>query len=159
KRTKTRFAAGSNGTVAPAPTKIPKVGVAFESIVVETVEPAVPRHCPVDGLVWQMARLSGRVAGPGSILAVIVPAAPTFTVATANAPPLMVTSTMPGSLLAAKATMSGTGLDEPESRIVLTPEIGAALVELAQPKATCTSVGAKAAVGVVAKTNVCVPLL
>src|SRR5580704_1129901 len=57
-------------------------------------------------------------------------------------------STYPGSLLDASATISGTGVVEPDISSVLTPEITGAGDALAQAKLNATSVGAKAAVGV-----------
>jgi hypothetical protein len=90
--------------------------------------------------------------------AVIVPLAPTFTVATAKAPGPLVpgTLTMPSLVVvAAKATISGTGVGDAESGSVFSPVlIGAGLV-FVQSKLNCTSVEGIGAVGVKAKTKLC----
>src|SRR5512146_1171001 len=96
---------------------------------------------------------TGNDAAPVSAEAVIVPPAPTFTVATQKAPVPLV----PGMLaipslvsVATNATISGTGEPEAESKSVLSPVlIGAGLV-FAQTKLNCTSVGAIGAEGVIA---------
>src|SRR5262245_66600991 len=94
--------------------------------------------------------LTQNVADPVSAEAVNWPRASTFTVATANTPvpfaPGMLT--IPGSARAARATISGTGPDEADSRRVLTPEITEAPPLLAQLKFRATSVGGNGAVGV-----------
>lgn len=88
KRTKIRWMAGSNG-IGPLPvTKIPKVGVAFALIWVVTVGTGGPRQAPVVGVVWQSARLTGRLTPPVSAETVMRPPVPTFTVATAKTPVL-----------------------------------------------------------------------
>ena len=51
KRTKIRFAAGSNGTVPLPWTKIPNVGVALAFIMVVTLMPIPETHCPLAGSV------------------------------------------------------------------------------------------------------------
>ena len=69
---------------------------------------------------------TGSVALPVSADAVIFPLAPTFTVATAKAPVPVVpgTFTMPSLVVvAAKATMSGTGVEEAESKSVFSPTL------------------------------------
>ena len=101
---------------------------------------------------------TGSVALPVSADAVIVPVAPTFTVATAKAPvpfgPEMFT--MPSLVsVAAKATMSGTGVADAESKSVFSPMLIGAGSVFAQSKLNCTSVGAMGAVGVMAKTKLC----
>src|SRR4029434_10422233 len=99
---------------------------------------------------------TGSVALPVSADAVIFPLAPTFTVATANAPVPVVpgTFTMPSLVVvAAKATMSGTGVEDPESSNVFSPTLIGAGSLFAQSKLNCTSVGAIGAVGVMAKTK------
>src|SRR6266536_423967 len=99
---------------------------------------------------------TGSVALPVSADAVIVPPAPTFTVATAKAPVPLVPgiSTMPSLLdVAARATMSDTGVDSAEKRRVLIPERMGTRELLAQSKPSCTSVEGIGAVGVMAKTK------
>ena len=117
---------------------------------------AAPRHWPVVGLVSQSARLTGRLIPPVSAEAVMVSLAPTFTVATANTPVPVVPGifTIPSLVkVAARATMSGIGLAEAESRSVLRPEITGAGAVFTQVKLSATSVGSNDAVGVKAKTK------
>src|SRR5262245_60776709 len=102
---------------------------------------------------------TGNVAFAVSADAVILPPAPTFTVATANAPVPLVPGifTMPGSGggVAAKATMSGTGVVEADNNNVFSPVwIGAGSL-FAHSKLNCTSVGTMGALGVMAKTKLC----
>src|SRR5215471_20201718 len=95
---------------------------------------------------------SGSRALPVFIDAVMRADAPTFTVATANgaAPVGPGTCTMPSFVkVAAKATMSGTGLVEAESSRVLMPARGATAVALLAEKVKAVSVGGKDAVGVI----------
>src|SRR5262245_21985682 len=106
---------------------------------------------PVAGLVWHMDRSIGRFAPPVSPETVIGPLAPTFTVATANAPiPFSPgISTMPGSLLAASATMSGVGVVDADKSKVLRPDSVWADPVLKQLKLNATSVGGNGLVGVI----------
>src|SRR5262245_39418671 len=87
------------------------------------------------------------------------PAAPTLTVATANAPTPFAPGifTIPGSGggVATKVTMSGTGVIDAESKSVFSPVLIGAGSLFAQSKLNCTSVGGKGAVGVIAKTKLC----
>src|SRR5262245_60929142 len=90
-------------------------------------------------------------------MAVIVPLAPTFTVATEKTPVPVVPriSTIPLLVrVAARATISDTGAAEADNNRVLRPVITGAGLALAHAKRSWTSVGAKAAVGVKAKTKV-----
>lgn len=83
------------------------------------------RQAPVAGLVSQMDSTSGRLVD-GTADAVMVPVAPTFTVATAKAftPLVPGKSTMPSPLgVAASATISGTGVAEADSNSVFTPTV------------------------------------
>ena len=78
---------------------------------------------------------TGNDALPVSADAVIVPVAPTFTVATAKAPVLLVPRilTMPSLLrVAAQATMSETGVADAESRSVFSPTLMGAGSRFAQ---------------------------
>src|SRR5262249_42372831 len=116
-RTKMRLLSGANDTLPVAAAKIPKVGVAAGPMKLVTLSPAGPMH-PPDASVWQSAMVTGRLAGPVSAETVMVPGAPTFTVATAKAP----TPLWPGtfkrpslSTVAANATMSGTGVADAEN--------------------------------------------
>ena len=90
-----------------------------------TLALGVAKHAPVAGLVSQTKRVTGRLALPVSAEAVIIPPEPTFAVATANTP----VPSGPGILetpsfvnVAAKATMSGTGLAEADRSKVLRPD-------------------------------------
>src|SRR5262245_59876221 len=102
---------------------------------------------------------TGSVAFPVSADAVILPPAPTFTVATAKAPfpfaPAMFT--MPSCVAVdPSATMSGTGDVAADSNRVLSPTsvpVGRVLVP---EKLNTTSVGAIGALGCRAMKNVCV---
>src|SRR5262245_26320357 len=108
-----------------------------------------------------MAMRTGRSAAPMSAEAVIVPPAPTFTVATANTPVPVVPGilTIPSLFrVAARATMSGPSGVEAENRRVSMPERTGAVIALEQKKFNPTSVGGIAAVGVKANTNVCAAL-
>src|SRR5262245_32641731 len=104
--------------------------------------------------------LSGRLALPVSADATIWPPAPGFVVATPKKPVLAVpgTWTMPSFFtVAASATTSVTEPSDADARSVFRPEkIGAGNTP-AQPKLSCTSVGANAALGVRAIRNVCSP--
>src|SRR5215510_13785773 len=98
---------------------------------------------------------TGKVAFPVSADAVMVPLAPTFTVATANAPVPLAPGmfTMPSLVtVAANATTSGTGVADAERSRVLTPTVMGAGLALAQLKLRRTSVGGNGAVGVKAST-------
>jgi hypothetical protein len=78
-----------------------------------------------------------------------------FTVATAKAPVPVVPGmfTMPGSGdVAARATMSGTGVEDAESSKVLVPVRVATGLVFDPAKFSATSVGPKEAVGVIAIT-------
>src|SRR5262245_4777679 len=99
--------------------------------------------------------LTGSVAFPVSADTVMLPLAPTFTVATAKAPvplePGMLT--IPSLVaVAPKATMSGTGVADAERSRLFSPTVIGAGLELAQLKLSHTSVGANGAVGVKAST-------
>ena len=76
-------------------------------------------------MVWHRLRLTGKVAEPVLALAVIEPDVPTLTVATVKAPAPFAPGMprMQGSPLAAKATISGTGVAEADSRSGLKPWI------------------------------------
>ena len=93
---------------------------------------------------------TGSVALPVSAVAVMLPVTPTFTVATAKAPVPFAPGifTMPSLVsVAAKATMSGTGVTDAESSQVFSPTLMGAGWLFAQAKLNCTSVGAIGAVG------------
>jgi hypothetical protein len=82
-----RLMPGISGTAVPLPeTKMPKVGVKLAPIVVVTEGPVALMHMPLIGSVWHTARPIGRLAIPVLALAMIVDAAPTLSVATANTP-------------------------------------------------------------------------
>src|SRR6266536_1312053 len=100
--------------------------------------------------------LTGIVALPVSADAVILPLAPTFTVATEKAPvpfcPGMFT--IPSLVVvAANATISGVGVADAENKSVFSPEMISAGVLFVQLKLNCTSVGGKGAVDVKARTK------
>jgi hypothetical protein len=119
-----RLVCGTNGTLPLAVAKIAKVGVALALIVVVTLEPIDEMHWPLVGSVWQRLIASGKLAAPVLVVAVIAALAPTFTVATAKAfePLVPVMCRMPSFCsVAASATMSGTGVAEPDSNNVLKP--------------------------------------
>jgi hypothetical protein len=157
RRTKMRDVPGANGIAPLAVAKIANVGVAFAAIVTVALGPGVIglMHTLVVGLVWQIESATGKVAELESAVAVMEAAAPKFTVATAKAPEpaLPAISTMPGSPLAAKATMSGTGVADAESSRVLRPAELEAAGRLAQSKPSTTFTGRNAAWGVNAKTK------
>ena len=81
-----RFVPGANGTAALADINTPNVGVAFALIESDVEDDAVAKQTPLTGSVGQMAMEMGKLATPESALTLIVPAAPTLAVATANAP-------------------------------------------------------------------------
>jgi hypothetical protein len=104
-----------------------------------------------------MDRSIGRFAPPVSAETVIGPLAPTFTVATAKTPvpfdPGMFT--MPSPLgVATRATISGVGVVDADSRRVLSPDTTDAELALAQLKLKATSVGGMRALGLMEITNV-----
>src|SRR5262245_54424598 len=139
-RTNTRFAAGSNGTVPSPATNRPKVGVAPALIVTVTVGLGSARHAPVPGSVSQIVRAIGSAVTPVSAAAVMIPLAPTFTVATAKTPVPLVPAifTMPSLFgVAASATMSGTGVEDAERITVSRPGKTGAGGEFAQVKLNC----------------------
>jgi hypothetical protein len=83
----------------------------------------------------------------------MLPLAPTFTVATANTP-VLARVTMPSLLsVAARATISGIGVEEADKSKVFNPELIGAGLLLTQSKLNSTSVGAIGAVGVKAMTK------
>src|SRR4030095_12811699 len=95
---------------------------------------------------------------PVSADTVMVPAAPTFTVATAKAPVPFVPGmfAIPSLVsVAANATMSGNGVEEAERRSVCSPVLMGAGLLLSQSKLNCTSVGAIFPVGVKLITKLC----
>src|SRR5215467_15415101 len=103
---------------------------------------------------------TGTLALPVSVEAVIDPAAPTFAVATENAPVPVVPgmTTIPSLVtVAAIAMISGTGLADAEKSSVLTPTMGATGAVFAQAKLKVTSVGAMAPAGVRAMTKLWAP--
>jgi hypothetical protein len=122
KRTKIRCAAGLKSTTPPNVTKTPNVPVAPALVVVVTLLDGGAVQVPEKGTVWHKAKLSGRLTLPVSAVAVAIPDAPTFTVATANAATAVVDRpvTMPSLFaVAARATTSGLGVDEADSRRVV----------------------------------------
>src|SRR5262249_31769830 len=133
--------AGSNGTVPLPFRKIAKVGVALALIVVATVGPMADVHSPELGLVSHNVMLSGSVAFPVSTDAIISALAPTFTVATANAPaplaPRM--STIPLlPAVAPRATISGTDVFDADISKVLSPSTIGATLAFAQKNENVT---------------------
>src|SRR6516162_1842290 len=117
-----RLLAGSNGTLPLAVAKMPKVGVALALIVVVTLDAGGERHCPLVGSVWHSVIVSGKLADPVLAVPVIEALAPTLTVATAKAfdPVVPVMCRMPSFIaVAARATTSGTGVDDADSSKVL----------------------------------------
>src|SRR5437667_9175137 len=127
---------------------------------VVTLLPAGVRQAPVVGFVWQIAMLTGSVEFLVSAVTMIVPLAPTFTVATERtpAPETPCALAIPSlASVAASATMSGMGVLDAESNSVFNPEILWADPALVQLKTSATSVGSMGARGVIEKTKVCVP--
>src|SRR5262245_7123593 len=125
-RTNTRLTAGTKGTLPSPCTKTAKVGVSPVAISVVTAVPAEPRQIPVVESVRQIVSATGSATFPVSTEVVIEPPAPTFTAATEKAPipvgPGMLT--LPSVVsVATSDTMSGTGVDDADSRNVLTPTI------------------------------------
>jgi hypothetical protein len=125
-RTKTRFVAGSKGTVPVAVRKIPNVGVLLVSICTVALPLGAERQIPVEGFVWHTEMATGSVASPVSAEVVMSPPVPTFTVATARAPawaaPLTVT--MPSFIgVVASATISGVGDVDADNNSVLSPVV------------------------------------
>ena len=113
---------------------------------------------PVTGLVSHRLIATGNVVLLVSADAVIVPVAPTFTVATAKAALPLVPGmfTMPSLVVvAAKATMSGIGVAEAESKSVFSPMLIGASSVFKQSKLNRTSVGVMGTMGVMAKTKLC----
>ena len=99
----------------PPCTKIAKVGVALALICRgHTAGPMAEMHCAGSRVGLTRKRCSqAKTALPVSADAVMLPLAPTFTVATAKAPVPVAPGifTMPSLVsVAAKATMSGTGV-------------------------------------------------
>jgi hypothetical protein len=123
-RTNILLCAGSKVTFPEAVAKTAKVGVAPAGMT-DVTEGAIGEvHCPVAGFVEQIAKDSGSETLPVSAVAVIVPVAPTFEVATAKAPApvgfgILTRPSLPG--VAATATMSGTGVVEAEKSSVSSP--------------------------------------
>jgi len=160
-RTNTRLTAGAKGTLPSPCTKTAKVGVAPVAIVVVTeLLLGVPTQIPVVESVWQIVSATGSATMPVSTEAVMKPPAPTFTAATEKAP----TPVTPGMLtipsvvsVPTSATMSGTGLDDPESWNVLTPTYTGAGSVFVQSNCNTTACGGMTAVGVKAKTKLCDP--
>lgn len=102
--------------------------------------------------------ITGKSRSPVSALTLMVPLAPTLTVATEKTPVFDIfgCATTPSPVgVAARATISGTGVSEAESSSVFKPIVFVAGSVLLQSKMSCTSVGAKAVVGVSAKTKLC----
>ena len=82
------------------------------------------KQAPVTVLVWHRVMLRDRLTVPVSALTVVVPVAPTFTLATAKKPVPVVPGicTMPSFVVVApKATMSGIGVADAESNNELSP--------------------------------------
>ncbi len=158
--TKMRLVCGTNGTLPLAVAKIAKVGVALALIVVVTVEPIDEMHWPLIGLVWQRLIESGKVAAPVGAVAVIEALAPTLTVATAKAfePLVPVMCRIPSFIaVAANATISGTGVVEPDSSRVLSPVLLGAALTPVQSKPSIIVVGTNGALTVNAMTKLCEP--
>ena len=98
-----------------------------------------------------MKRLIGNVAVPVSAVAVMLPLAPTFTVATANTPVPLVPGifTIPSFVgVAASATMSGVGVAEAENSKVLIPTSVPTGVVLVPANVNSVSVGSTGAMAV-----------
>ena len=135
KVTKARLLVGSKGTLPMALANMPKDGVLPGLIVVDTTAVAGERQIPVAGFVWQMLYATGSEVWLAlAVAAIVSPASPTFMVATANAPALLAVemSRMPGSALAAKAMISGTGAAEADSINVFKPVVMGAGLAFAQ---------------------------
>src|SRR5437868_6718740 len=125
-------------------------------MVVVTVGPRLELHWPVPGFVWQIAMISGRLAGPVFADTVIFPVIPTFAVATANAaePSTPGISMIPSAVgVADRATMSGTWLTDADNSNVSSPVTTSAGKVFRQSKASWTSVGPNPLVGVNENTN------
>ena len=142
-------------------TKMANVGVAPVVIVVVTLSEGGDRQLPVlELVVSQMDNVTGKAASPVSAVTVISALEPTFTDAVANA----LFPKVPGRLMIPSfvgvtdiTMMSGTGVFDAESNNVFIPgntQTGALLL---QSKIKGKSVGVNAALGVIAKTNVCKP--
>src|SRR5689334_5679161 len=102
-----------------------------------------------------MVSVTGNVAAPVSAEAVIWPSTPTLTVATANTPvPVLPgTLTMPSLLMvAASATISGTGEVEADSSSVFSPITVPGASALAQFALISALVGSNGPVGVTENT-------
>src|SRR5690242_14173303 len=120
-----RLAPGSEAMLPVPTTKMANVGVVLAAIETVTVAAGGDRHAPVDGLVWQIVSVTGNVTGPVSADTVIVPVAPTLTVATANAaaPFALGSASEPSpEAVAPSATMSGAAVADAVSSSVLTPD-------------------------------------
>ena len=103
---------------------------------------------PIVALNSQTKRLTGNEVAPVSADSLISPAAPRFRLAIKKAPVGVLSGIErmpPGAEV--RATRSGTGVSEAESKRVLKPMIIGADVVLAQSKMNDTSTGAKGAVG------------
>src|SRR6266850_6393616 len=108
-----------------------------------------------------MVRVSGKLTLPVFASAVMVPSAPTFTVAIAIkfCPVGPGISTMPPPVVvAATARRSGVGVEEAENNKVLTPGVIGAGSLFVQSKLKVTSVGAMGLEGVRAKIKHPLPL-
>ena len=108
-------------------------------------------------MVAQTNGFTGKVTPPVVGMAVMMPVAPTFTVATAKAPVPLVPGilTMPGSgAVAARATMSGIGVADAENASVFRPALIEAAAAFAHLNASCTSAGAIGTAGVIEKMYV-----
>src|ERR1051325_123627 len=113
-----RLFAGSKGIGPVARAKTPKVGAPFARLLAVTLGDGVAMQLP-NCLVAHRVRLIRSVSSPVFAMAVIVVLSPTLTVATAKA----FAAALPGmcsmpsfDIVAANATMSGTGLVEADSR-------------------------------------------
>src|SRR5262245_36524364 len=141
KRTKTRFAPGSKGTVPLPVTNTANVGVCLGLICTVTVGLGGDRHDPAAS-VLQTARDTGMRASPVSALTVMgPPAPPTFAVATAKAPVPSAPGrfTIPSPVnVATNAMMSGTASVSADRRKVFTPWMMGAGGVLAQWKVSST---------------------
>lgn len=151
--------AGSGGKSPPPLTKMLNVGVAPAVTGEVTLGAGGDRQAPVPGFVSQMNREMGSVALPVPTVTVISPLPPIFTAVIANAlaPEAPGSLTIPSPLgVAANATMSGTGASDVDKSSVFRPVVTGAGLVLAQSKASFTSVGANALVGVKAIRYVCI---
>jgi hypothetical protein len=86
KVTKTRLTPGELATAALPVTKMPKVGVALGWMSAATLDAGAARQAPLCGLVWQIVRVTGKLAVPVLAAAVIVASTPRLIVATAKTP-------------------------------------------------------------------------